>query len=72
MGGKMELTPAQLETIRKASREIEFGQIIVKFVGNPHNVVDIVAEKTIRFHSEKATPTTGEAVPRKGSGRFGG
>jgi hypothetical protein len=67
----MELTPAQLEAIQEASREIEFGRIIVNFVGNPHNVVDIVAEKTIRFHNEKARPTTGRAVPRKGSGREG-
>jgi hypothetical protein len=70
MGGKMELTQEQLEVIREASREIDFGQITVKFAGNPHNVVDIVAEKTVRFHKEKAKPTTGEAVPRKGSGRY--
>jgi hypothetical protein len=66
----MELTAEQLEVIRKASREIEFGQITVKFAGNPHNVVDIVAEKNYRFHHEKAGPTTGESVDRKGSGRY--
>jgi hypothetical protein len=67
----MELSAEQLEIIRAASREIEFGRITVKFAGSPHNVVDIAAEKTMRFHSEKATPTMGEAAPRKGSGRFG-
>jgi hypothetical protein len=66
----MELTQEQLEVIRKASREIEFGQITVKFAGNPHNVVDISAEKTTRFHHEKAEPTTGEPAERKGSGRY--
>jgi hypothetical protein len=67
----MELTKEQLETIRAASREIDFGQITVKFAGNPHNVVDIVAEKTLRFHNEKAKPTTGESMDRRGSGRIG-
>jgi hypothetical protein len=66
----MELTKQQLEVIRAASREIEFGRIIVNFAGNPHNLVDIVAEKTVRFHNEKAAPTTGEAVSRKRSGRY--
>jgi hypothetical protein len=66
----MELTAEQLEVIRKASREIEFGQITVRFAGNPHNIVDIVAEKTTRFHHEKAGPTTRKPVDRKGSGRY--
>jgi hypothetical protein len=66
----MELSAEQLDTIRAASREIDFGQIIIKFAGKPHNIVDIVAEKTVRFHNEKAAPTTGEAVPQKGSGRY--
>jgi acyl CoA:acetate/3-ketoacid CoA transferase beta subunit len=66
----MELSAEQLEVIRAASREIDFGQIIIKFTGTPHNVVDIVAEKTVRFHSEKAGPAAGEAAPRKGSGRY--
>jgi hypothetical protein len=66
----MELTAKQLEAIKTASREIEFGRITVSFAGNPSNVVDIVAEKHIRFHHERASPTTGEAVPQKGSGRY--
>jgi hypothetical protein len=66
----MELTPEQLKAIQEASREIEFGQITVKFAGNPHNIVDIVAEKTIRFHHEKAKPSTVKPMDRKGSGRY--
>jgi hypothetical protein len=50
----MELTADQLE----ASREIEFGRITVSFTGKPSNIVDIVAEKHLRFHHEKAKPTT--------------
>jgi hypothetical protein len=66
----MELTAEQLEAIKEASREIEFGQITIKFAGNPHNVVDIVAEKTTRFYHEKVAPATGKPVDRKGSGRY--
>ena len=49
----MELTPEQLEIIREASREIEFGRITVSFTGNPSNIVDITAEKHIRFQRRK-------------------
>jgi hypothetical protein len=66
----MELTADQLEAIKKASREIEFGRITVSFTGNPSNVVDIVAEKHLRFHHEKAKPTTGEPSERRLSGRY--
>jgi hypothetical protein len=61
----MELTAAQLEAIQAASREIDFGRITVSFTRNPSNVVDIVAEKHLRFRREKAAqPTTGEP-PRR-------
>jgi hypothetical protein len=66
----MELTMEQLEAIKTASREIEFGRITVSFTGNPSFVVDIVAEKHIRFHHERAKPTTGEPKERKPSGRY--
>jgi len=66
----MELTAAQLEAIQEASREIEFGRITVSFTGKPSNIVDIVAEKHLRFHHEKAKPTTGEPSDRRGSGRY--
>jgi hypothetical protein len=66
----MELTEAQLETIQEASREIEFGRITVSFVGEPSNIVDIVAEKHIRFHHERSKPVTGKPVDRRGSGRY--
>jgi hypothetical protein len=39
-------------------------------VGEPSNLVNITAEKTFRFHNEKAEPTTGEPINRKGSGRY--
>jgi hypothetical protein len=67
----MELTAEQLETIKAASREIEFGRITVSFTGSPSNVVDIVAEKHVRFRRQKmAEPTTGKPIDRKGSGRY--
>ncbi|MDR1250611.1 MAG: hypothetical protein LBK62_00435 [Treponema sp.] len=49
----MELTKQQLEIIRKASRGIDFGRITVSFTGPPSNVVDITAEKHIRFQHDK-------------------
>jgi hypothetical protein len=70
MGGKMELTQEQLEVIREASREIDFGQITVKFAGKLSDVVDIAVEKRLRFRHDKAEPTSGEPVDRHGSGRY--
>jgi hypothetical protein len=72
LGGNMELTAEQLEVIKNASREIEFGRITVSLTGAPHNLVDIVAEKHIRFHHRKEAATLGEPVDRRGSGRYGG
>jgi hypothetical protein len=67
----MELTAEQLEAIKEASREIDFGRITVSFTGNPSNTVDIVAEKHLRFQRHKRTePTTGEPVDRCGSGKL--
>jgi hypothetical protein len=67
----MELTAEQLDVIKAASREIDFGRITVSFTGNPSNTVDIVAEKHIRFQRRKmAEPTTGEPTDRRGSGRL--
>jgi hypothetical protein len=67
----MELTAEELEKIKAASREIEFGRITVSFTGEPSNLVDIVAEKHLRFQRHKrAEPATGEPVDRKGSGRY--
>jgi hypothetical protein len=65
----MELTAEQLEAIQAASREIEYGRITVSFTGNPSNVVDIVAEKHLRFRREKtAAPALGDhAGTRRGS-----
>ena len=69
----MELTPEQLEIIREASREIEFGRITVSFTGNPSNIVDIAAEKHIRFQRRKtAGPPAPEPVERRGAGGFSG
>jgi hypothetical protein len=49
-----------MKVILEASREIDYGRIIVNFAGAPSNVVDIVAEKHIRFRHEKtAEPLRG-------------
>jgi hypothetical protein len=67
----MELTEQQLEIIRAASREIEFGRITVSFTGEPSYAVDIAAEKHVRFIRRKtAEPTEGKPMDRKGSGRY--
>jgi hypothetical protein len=67
----MELTGEQMEIIRAASREIDFGRITVSFAGEPSNVVDIVAEKHIRFQRRKtAAPTAREPGDRRDAGRI--
>jgi hypothetical protein len=67
----MELTAEQLEVIRAASREIDFGRITVSFTGEPSNVVDIVAEKHIRFQRRKtAALAAGEPGDRRDAGRI--
>jgi len=68
----MELTNEQLEVIRDASREIEFGRITINLTGAPSYVVDIVPEKHIRFQRhKKAEPTLGRPQDRRSSGRYG-
>jgi hypothetical protein len=62
----MELTSEQLEIIREASREIEFGRITVSFTGSPSNVVDIIAEKHLRFQRRKTA--IGEPADRRDAG----
>jgi hypothetical protein len=52
----MELTEQQLEIIRTASREIDFGRITINFVGNPSNLVEIIPEKHIRFRQAGRPP----------------
>jgi hypothetical protein len=69
----MELSTEQEAKFRDLCREIrpgEFGKIVVSFVGEPSNVVSITAEKTVRFHSQKAEATYGEAQDRQKSGRI--
>jgi hypothetical protein len=69
----MELTAEQDVKFRDLCKEIkpgEYGRVIVSFVGEPSNMVQITGEKNYRFHHEKAEPTTGEEVSRKGSGRY--
>jgi hypothetical protein len=66
----MELTDEQMEKIRAASREIDFGRITVSFTGPPSNLVDISATKHFRFHHYRtAEPTTGEPMNQRDSGR---
>jgi hypothetical protein len=69
----MELTPEQEAAFQDLCREIkpgEYGRVVVSFVGEPSNLVQITGEKNYRFHHEKAEPPSGKAVPRKGSGRY--
>jgi hypothetical protein len=69
----MELTAEQNTKFRDLCKEIrpgEYGRVVVSFVGEPSNLVQITGEKNYRFRHGKAEPTTGEAVPRKGSGRY--
>jgi hypothetical protein len=70
----MVLTAEQDVKFRDLCREIkpgEYGRVVVSFVGEPSNVVSITAEKTVRFHNQKAEPSHGEAQDRRGSGRMG-
>jgi hypothetical protein len=69
----MELSAEQDVKFRNLCKEIkpgEYGRVVVSFVGEPSNVVNITAEKTFRFHNEKAEAAVGGAIPRKGSGRY--
>jgi hypothetical protein len=69
----MELSAEQDAKFRGLCKEIkpgEYGRVVVSFVGDPSNQVNITAEKTFRFHNEKAEPTIGKPVDRKRSGRI--
>jgi hypothetical protein len=69
----MELSAEQDATFRDLCREIkpgEYGRVVVSFVGDPSNLVNITAEKTFRFHNEKSEPAVGEPAGRKGSCRY--
>jgi hypothetical protein len=71
----MELSAEQDTKFRNLCKEIkpgEYGRVVVSFVGEPSNLVSITAEKTFRFHNEKAEASLGEAQDRKKSGRYGG
>jgi hypothetical protein len=57
--GKMELTAEQEAAFRGLCREIkpgEYGRVVVSFVGEPSNLVQITGEKNYRFHHKKAGP----------------
>jgi hypothetical protein len=72
-GGFMELSAEQEAAFRGLCKEIkpgEYGRVVVSFVGEPSNLVSITAEKTFRFHNEKAEASTGESLGRRGSGRY--
>jgi hypothetical protein len=69
----MELSAEQDAKFRDLCREIksgEYGRVVVSFVGAPSNLVNITAEKTFRFHNEKAETSYGEAQERQKSGRI--
>jgi hypothetical protein len=62
----MELTKEQLEVIRKQSREIEYGRIVVDFSDNPANTVTINAERRyqFRYHGEKPEASYGKPMDK--------
>jgi hypothetical protein len=65
----MELTDEQLEVIRQASREIDYGRVTIDFTGAPSFVVDITAEKRHRFQRHRrAEPTNGKPLGRHSGG----
>jgi hypothetical protein len=69
----MVLTADEDAKFRKCCEEIksgEYGRVVVSFVGEPSNIVDIIGEKRFRFHHEKAKPTTREPIDRGKSGRY--
>ena len=69
----MELTTDQNAKFRTLCGEIkpgEYGKVIVSFIGEPTNLVQITGEKNYRFRAEKAEPTFGEPQDRKKSGRY--
>jgi hypothetical protein len=52
----MELTAEQSAKFKDLCKEIrpgEYGRVIVSFIGEPSNVVQITGEKNYRFHNEK-------------------
>jgi hypothetical protein len=69
----MVLTAEQDAKFRDLCKEIkpgEYGRVVVSFVGEPSNLVNITAEKTFRFHKEKTEPTSGEPIDRRKSGKY--
>jgi hypothetical protein len=65
----MELSAEQDVKFWNLCKEIkpgEYGRVVVSFVGEPSNLVSITAEKTFRFHNEKAEPSTGITQRKKG------
>jgi hypothetical protein len=68
----MVLTTDQEAKFRDLCKEIkpgEYGRVVVSFVGDPSNLVNITAEKTFRFHNQKAEATSGEPMDRRKSGK---
>jgi hypothetical protein len=69
----MELTAEQEAAFRDLCREIkpgEYGRVVVSFVGEPSNLVQITGEKNYRFHNEQAEASTGKPLDRRSSGRY--
>jgi hypothetical protein len=69
----MVLTAEQDAKFKKLCGDIkpgEFGRVEVSFIGSPTNTVQIKAEKTVRFHNEKAIPTVDEPIDGSKSGRI--
>jgi hypothetical protein len=70
----MELTAEQDAKFRDLCKEIkpgEYGRVIVSFMGDPSNLVQITGEKNFRFHGKRAEASYGEPQDRRKSGRMG-
>jgi len=62
----MELTAEQEAQFKDLCREIkpgEYGRIIVSFIGESSNMVQITGEKNFRFHSHKEPEKTNSRPP---------
>jgi hypothetical protein len=64
----MELTAEQMDVIQKASRDMDYGEIKIKFAGE--RGIDIEKTQRVRFHNDDPIPTQSDPQDKKGSGRY--
>ena len=66
----MELSEDALEAIKAASREIDYGKITISIAGEPSQIVDIVSEKRVRLHMQRAEPSYSQSKESRRLGRY--